>query len=341
MRLVGFWFSALGVALTLAVLGLGAWTRLLDAGLGCPDWPGCYGFLGPVTEAADIALANQRYPNWPYEFDKAMPEMVHRYAATTLGLLAILGVLLSLAAASAVLGPGSGLGERLRRSWLSVLLLVVICLQGLLGYLTVSLRLWPHVVAAHLAGGLLVLCLFWLQMRGPSPRRALPVPRAWVLGVLALVAAQILLGGWVSSNYAALSCPDFPLCQGKLWPQADFAGAARSLAQPLGPNYLGGESSAETRTAIHLAHRLLALAVSAAVLVLAWRLWQTGLRGRGGALAALLLVQLCLGAANVLTGLAWQAGVLHNLGAAALLLALVDALWLSAPARQKAVGGTS
>ena len=329
MREAMFWrqlLTGLGTLITLVVLGLGAWTRLLDAGLGCPDWPGCYGFILPPADEAGIELANQRYPNWPYELDRAVPEMVHRYAATTLGLLSM--ALLALVVIS-------------RQQWrLPLLLFVVICSQGLLGYLTVSLQLWPQVVVAHLIGGFGVLTLFWLLFRflaRPPPPVVVPVLipesaplagrlRAILWVSLGLLVVQIILGGWVSSNYAALSCPDLPLCQGQWLPPADFASGLNPANQSVGPNYLGGAMTAEARTGIHLSHRLGAILLSCWLLLTGYMLYRRGYKRRALMLIGALSVQLVLGFFNVLSGLSWQIAVAHNLGAAILLLVLVDSI---------------
>ena len=305
-----------GVALAAVVVVLGAYTRLVDAGLGCPDWPGCYGQLGVPTGDAEIARAEQAFPDAPVEAAKAWTEMVHRYAATALGLLILilLGVVL-----------------KNRQPWrLPALLTVLVIAQGAFGAWTVTLRLWPQVVTAHLLGGMATLGLLWLLCLTRRRPAWLDVPAAGGLAVVALVAliAQIALGGWLTSNYAALACPDFPTCHGLWWPPMDFA-SGFDVAQRIGPNYLGGLLSSDGRVAIHVAHRLGAVLVLVAVGALAWRL---GNRPLAWAIGAALAAQLGLGIANVLFALPLAVAVLHNAGAAVLLLLLVAvnyAAWTS------------
>ena len=305
-----------GVALAAVVVVLGAYTRLVDAGLGCPDWPGCYGQLGVPTGDAEIARAEQAFPDAPVEAAKAWTEMVHRYAATALGLLILilLGVVL-----------------KNRQPWrLPALLTALVIAQGGFGAWTVTLRLWPQVVTAHLLGGMATLGLLWLLCLTQRRPAWLDVPVAGGLAVVALVAliAQIALGGWLTSNYAALACPDFPTCHGLWWPPMDFA-SGFDVAQRIGPNYLGGLLSSDGRVAVHVAHRLGAVLVLVAVGALAWRL---GNRPLAWAIGAALAAQLGLGIANVLFALPLAVAVLHNAGAAVLLLLLVAvnyAAWTS------------
>ena len=305
-----------GVVLAAVVVVLGAYTRLVDAGLGCPDWPGCYGQLGVPTGDAEIARAEHAFPDAPVEAAKAWTEMVHRYAATALGLLILilLGVVL-----------------KNRQPWrLPALLTVLVIAQGAFGAWTVTLRLWPQVVTAHLLGGMATLGLLWLLCLTRRRPAWLDVPAAGGLAIVALVAltAQIALGGWLTSNYAALACPDFPTCHGLWWPPMDFA-SGFDVAQRIGPNYLGGLLSSDGRVAIHVAHRLGAVFVLVAVGALAWRL---GNRPLAWAIGAALAVQLGLGIANVLFALPLAVAVLHNAGAAVLLLLLMAvnyAAWTS------------
>lgn len=304
------------------VVVLGAWTRLSDAGLGCPDWPGCYGFLAvPQSEAAQ-ALAASRFPDAPVEAAKAWWEMIHRYFAGTLGLL-ILGL--------------SALAFRARRRWrqypdrhqrlplgLPLLLLALVICQGAFGAWTVTLKLWPQVVTAHLLGGFATLSLLWLlSLRlGVAGEVRLPAAvRGHAALALVLVVAQIALGGWVSSNYAALACSDFPTCHGAWIPTMDL-GAGFDFAQQVGPNYLGGQLDSEARVAIHFAHRVGGLLVALVVGALAWRLWRAG-SAVGLALFGVLGLQLLLGVANILLLLPLWNATLHNAVGALLLLCLV------------------
>ncbi len=291
--------------LAFAVVLLGAYVRLSDAGLGCPDWPGCYGRISPWHADALIAEVHRADPFGPVSHAKAWKEMLHRYLAGSLGLL-----ILSIAILAWRRLPPA-------RRVLPGLLLALVVFQALLGMWTVTQQLKPMIVAAHLLGGMATLALLaWLLFRQrvaswPATRAPLPLAR----GLLLLVLLQIALGGWVSANYAALACPDFPTCQGAWWPAADFA-AGFSLQHPL------GGLSAEALTAIHLLHRLGAMLVLAGALPLAARLAPTS----AGAAACLLGIagsQFLLGMANVLLGLPLPVAVAHNAGAATLLLCLV------------------
>ena len=198
--------SLFGICLAFVVIALGAWTRLVDAGLGCPDWPGCYGFVVFPTNEAEIALAEARYPTFPYDINKAIPEVVHRYFAAALGFLAIIMVYYSFK---------QNENKNIRR-W-TIGLLIFICCQGLFGYLTVSLLLLPIIVTAHLFGGFTTLTLFFLifLMSGKFDileKMAIPKLKTIAGIALAVLLFQIFLGVWTSTNYASLACADFPTC---------------------------------------------------------------------------------------------------------------------------------
>lgn len=300
--------SLLSTALVLAfvVVALGAYVRLSDAGLGCPDWPGCYGLLVGIPDAAhEHAAAAEAFPGKPVEAAKAWKEMIHRYAAGSLGLLIL-----------AIAALAWRREERQRRSpALPTLLLVLVIFQALLGMWTVTLLLKPVVVTAHLLGGMSTLALLlWLRLRlAPAPPGPTPDPGLRALGLAALVVVtlQIGLGGWVSSNYAALACPDFPACRAGQWLPVDNS------------------------TAIHLAHRLGALLVTLTVGVFAAVLWRRRHTGPALLLAGALTLQVGLGVANVLLQLPLPLAVAHNSGAALLLCALVTAR-LRLPGRKEA-----
>lgn len=310
-----------GVALAIVVVVLGAFTRLVDAGLGCPDWPGCYGFLTVPSSDTSLATAQARYPHAPVEAHKAWSEMIHRYFAGTLGLVIL------------VLAGGAVVG-RWRRTrdaggavlplGLSLGLLVLVICQAAFGAWTVTLKLWPQVVTAHLLGGLATLSLLWLLALRLGVLGRVRVPgalKSHAVAALALLVLQIALGGWVSSNYAALACHDFPTCHGRWWPDMDLA-EGFNVAQSVGPNYLGGQLESDARVAIQFVHRLGAVAVLLVVGLLAWRLW----RARSSLavwVAGLLAVQLTLGILNVVLVLPLWVATAHNAGAALLLLALV------------------
>ena len=308
-----------GVLLAFVVIALGAWTRLVDAGLGCPDWPTCYGFMVLPQSAEDTQLANARYPQAPYEVKRAIPEVIHRGFAGLLGLLVLAIVLLRLRAWRAGFSPPPRL---------AIGLLMLVIVQALFGYLTVSLRLWPQVVVLHLLGGMATLGLLWvLALPRVGGYRAAPLDRYATWGCLGLLVVQIALGGWTSAHYAGLACPDFPTCQHQWWPANDFS-AGFQLLQGVGPNYLGGLLDSDARVSIHLAHRLGALAVLLAVGGLALWLWRrvAAPYWMPIALAIALGVQICLGIVSVLTLLPLPLAIAHNLGAAVLLLVLTAVL---------------
>ena len=302
-----FALAAVGTALAVLVVVLGAYTRLVDAGLGCPDWPGCYGHLGVPTSNEEVARAEAAFPAQPVDAEKAWTEMVHRYAATALGFMIFVILALVL---------------KYRLPWrLPAALAVLVVAQGAFGAWTVTLKLWPQVVTIHLAGGFATLALLWLlaiTLRRPAWRVAPALNRLTTWALVALV-AQVALGGWLTSNYAALACPDFPTCHGEWLPTMDFR-AGFNVLQSIGPNYLGGLLSSDARVAIHVAHRIGAVAVLLVAGALAFRL---GNRPLGWLLGGGLAVQFGLGIANVAFALPLAVAVLHNAGAAALLLALV------------------
>ena len=302
----------------MVVVVLGAYTRLVDAGLGCPDWPGCYGFLGVPVSANEIALANSRFPDAPVEPDKALWEMVHRYFATGLGALVLAMVIVAWRNRVTLANPQGG------PSKLPIALLLLVILQGAFGAWTVTLKLWPQVVTAHLLGGFATLSLLWLLCLrlGVGVDWRTPVQVRGLAGVaLGILVLQIALGGWVSSNYAALACPDFPTCHGEWLPDMDLR-QGFDVSQSVGPNYLGGLMDSEARVGIQVAHRLGAVLTLLAVGLLGIRL-----RAAGSPLAwpvlGLLGVQLLLGVLNVVLVLPLANATLHNAVGALLLLALV------------------
>lgn len=311
----------IAVALTGVVVVLGAFTRLVDAGLGCPDWPGCYGFLTvPSSEAARVT-AETRFPDAPVEVDKAWWEMIHRYFAGALGLL--IAAIATVAVVNARRRRAMPEAERLPLGLPVALLVLVIC-QAAFGAWTVTLKLWPQVVTAHLLGGFATLSLLWLLCLRLGVMQHMTVPRRLLphaLAALVVVVVQIALGGWVSSNYAALACHDFPTCHGDWWPAMNLA-EGFNLAQAVGPNYLGGQLENDARIAIHFVHRLGALVVLAVVGLLAWRL-----RRQRSSLATPLLVvlglQIALGVLNIILVLPLSVATAHNAGGALLLGVLV------------------
>lgn len=351
------WQRVLTVAtlfLTLDLVVFGAFTRLTDSGLGCPDWPGCYGELSPFQAHGDISAAQAALPGGPVTHGKAWIEMLHRYLATGVGAL-ITGLML--------------LAWRMRHAgglspWWATATFVWVCAQGAFGALTVTLKLQPIIVTGHLLGAVLGVAMLTAQVRVLSPRLCLPgdagavgdatdtLDAAWAgaglrrvgLAVLLLLVMQIASGAWVSTNYAVLACSEFPTCQGQWWPDTDFR-AGFNLLRPLGGDSEAGYLTLAGLTAIHLAHRCLAVVVALALAIYAWRLgrWQVGgdsggdLGGDlGGArpwrreaqvLAGLLVWQLASGLSNVVLGWPLVAALAHTLGAAMLVAWLVR-LWV-------------
>ncbi|MEO6363171.1 MAG: COX15/CtaA family protein [Caldimonas sp.] len=296
---------------------LGAYTRLSDSGLGCPDWPGCYGQASPVGALASIDAAQAAAPSGPVSRRKAWVEMAHRYSATAIGvMIAALAALAVVASRRARSGPSP--------RWALVTLLWV-AVQGAFGALTVTMSLYPAIVTLHLLGGLGLLALLVVQAEHYEPRPVV-LPRLLHIGaavVAAAAAVQIALGGWVSTNYAVLACLDFPGCQGSAWPAMDFA-SAFVLRRPLGEDGSGGALSYPALTAIHFAHRLGAYVVVPALLALAWRLFVQGGTARtfATALAGIVSWQAASGLANVLLGWPLAAAVAHTAGSAALAVTL-------------------
>jgi cytochrome c oxidase assembly protein subunit 15 len=317
-----FRLALLATVLAFSVVVLGAYVRLSHAGLGCPDWPGCYGHLDVPAGDHEVSQANAAYPQRPVEAGKAWKEMIHRYLAGTLGLL-----ILTLA-----VGAWRRRHDPAQPVALPLLLLGLVIFQALLGMWTVTLLLKPVVVMAHLLGGLTTLALlWWLVLRQGGWQSAAATSevrplRGWALLGLLLLVAQLALGGWTSANYAALACPDFPTCQGQWWPPMDFQ-EGFVLWRGLGVSYEGGVLENAARVAIHVSHRLGALLVFG---YLAWLVW----RVRGGTrdrvvratalgVAMLLLLQVSLGIANVVLYLPLAVAVAHTAGGALLLLALL------------------
>jgi cytochrome c oxidase assembly protein subunit 15 len=313
--------AGVGAALALMVIVLGAWVRLSDAGLGCPDWPGCYGKLTWPSVAAEIDQANQAFPERPVEPHKAWKEMVHRYLA---GGLVLLVLVLNRIAWRREDGAAS---MRAKASFL----LVLILFQAALGMWTVTLKLMPLIVMLHLLGGMSTFALLvWLwrdsgSAFGYSPGRQLRSLRRWILAGLAILAVQIALGGWTSANYAALVCPDLPTCMGEWHPETNFA-AGFKLWREVGVDYEGGILDLSSRTAIHLAHRAGALVTLVTLLAIALRLLRTPALQRLGAMLGLLVtLQFVLGLLNIVLRLPLANAVAHN-AVAALLLGVMTLL---------------
>lgn len=305
--------------LTLDLVMFGAFTRLTDSGLGCPDWPGCYGHSNPLSAGEQIRAAETALPSGPVTMTKAWIEMLHRYFAMAVGFLIIV---------LAVLAWRRWRQSRGRSPWLATLTVVAVCLQGAFGALTVTMKLQPAIVTAHLLGGVgLLALLIWQALReGPTP---VVDPRAAALRPLAIIAllllvAQIALGGWVSTNYAVLACPDFPTCHGRaVPPDMDFA-AGFTLWRDLGMTADGAPIPFQALVAIHWTHRSFAYVIIAVLGLLAWRLrLLAGVSGLARALAAVLALQFASGLSSVVLSWPLLLAVLHNGGAAVLLALLV------------------
>lgn len=311
------------VFLTFDLIMFGSFTRLTDSGLGCPDWPGCYGAANPFLAHADIHAAQTLMPNGPVTVLKAWVEMVHRYLAMGVGVLIIA---LTVIAWRVWFGSGrkppAACGPGLP-SWL----LFFVCLQGAFGAWTVTLKLQPVIVTTHLLLGMTLLALLtWLAMRQNVP--ATPDPGAVLLRLpaimaLALLAVQIALGGWVSTNYAALACADFPLCHGALIPQMDF-GHGFTLWRHLGKTAAGDYLPFSALTAIHWVHRNFAFIVIACIAWVGYRAMQiAALHQVGRWLLIAVCLQFATGISTIFLNWPLAIAVLHNGGAALLVMLLV------------------
>jgi cytochrome c oxidase assembly protein subunit 15 len=330
--------SLAGLVLCFIVVVLGAYVRLTAAGLGCPDWPGCYGHVTPIGAQQNMA-AQAAFPENPLHVGKAWREMIHRYAASTLGFIIVVIAAIAIAARR----------QRVVSIPHAVLLLLTVVVQGGLGMLTVTWKLTPLIVTLHLLVGLTTLSLlWWLWLSLQSRERASirfgggksegvsgypghdQAPRKLVVIGLAALAIQIALGGWTSSNYAAIACPDFPKCQQSWWPEMNY-GDAFVLWRDLGVNYEGGVLEHEARVAIHFTHRLGALVATIALVVAALAtLRRRNKRGRtriaAYAVLAALALQLLVGTSMVLEGFPLALATAHNAGAALLLLSTLALL---------------
>ena len=317
--------TVLTLFLTFDLVLFGAFTRLTDSGLGCPDWPGCYGNASPTGAQAQISQAQAAMPTGPVTHTKAWIEMVHRYLATGVGALIAL-----LALATWWLRRRAKLPVR---PWLPLLTLVWVSLQGAFGALTVTMKLFPAIVTLHLLGGMVLLALLCVQAcayaRARDGHQRVVVQggtRALLFTACALLALQVALGGWVSTNYAVLVCNTFPACQGGLWPTMDFR-QGFELWRELGKTSAGEHVTLPALTAIHYAHRLVAYLVFCMLGWLAWRLHgELALRRQALWLAGLALWQFATGLANVVLDWPLAAAVSHSGGAAALVLVLTWAI---------------
>jgi cytochrome c oxidase assembly protein subunit 15 len=318
--------TAITLFLTFDLVLFGAFTRLTDSGLGCPDWPGCYGSASPLGADPHITAAQQAMPTGPVTQSKAWIEMVHRYLATGVG--ALITVLLALR----WFGRSKDASiSSVHLGW-PVFTLVWVCVQGAFGALTVTMKLFPAIVSLHLLGGYVLLALLtvqWAQwsqiLTGHSRVALLRSVRWWVAAALALLLLQAASGAWVSTNYAVLACTEFPACQGSWWPPMDF-NQGFALWRKLGLNPDGTHISFQALTAIHYAHRMLAVITLVTLGSLAAYLWRfLGLGGAAKALGSLLVLQVITGVSNAVLDWPLLAAVLHTGGAGAMVVVLT---WL-------------
>jgi len=303
--------------LTLDLIMFGSFTRLTDSGLGCPDWPGCYGHSNPASAGEPIRAAQSALPSGPVTMTKAWIEMVHRYFAMGVGLLII------------ILTAQAWLRWRRDRRlspWLATATLAWVLAQGAFGAWTVTMKLQPLIVTIHLLGGIGLLALLcWLALRegGDVVVNASPHVAKLAKVAVGVVVLQVALGGWVSTNYAVMACPDFPLCQGKWLPPMDFVHAF-TLWRPLGLTGSGEAIPFQSLVAIHWTHRMFALAVVVVLGALVWRSWSVdGLRTAARVLLGLLLLQLATGTSNVVLQWPLLLAVAHTGGAALLVATLI------------------
>jgi cytochrome c oxidase assembly protein subunit 15 len=304
--------------LTFDLILFGVFTRLTDSGLGCPDWPGCFGHFSPIGARDEILAAEAATLDGPVTKAKAWIEMIHRYLATAVG------VLIVVLAASAWL-EWRRRNPALSSPWWATATLVWVCVQGAFGALTVTLQLYPAIVTLHLLGGvgLLALLLVQAQLFKPRPLALGGRQRAVLWTLAALVVAQIALGGWVSTNNAMLACMGFPRCNGSWWPAMDFANGFAVLRE-VGRAADGSYLTIEAMVAIHYAHRLFAYLVLPAMAIAAAMLWYSERRG-AIALLALAAWQLLTGLTTVVFYWPLTLALAHSAGAA-LLLALMAVL---------------
>jgi len=325
--------TMLTLFLTFDLVLFGAFTRLSDSGLGCPDWPGCYGSASPLGARESIGAAQSAMPTGPVTHGKAWIEMLHRYLATGVGALIT------------VLAVTAWLEARRRRTavamavspWWPTVTWLWVCAQGAFGALTVTMKLYPAIVTLHLLGGLGLLALLAIQSQLPVQQKLSlsPALRRGVMVVTLLTIAQIALGGWVSTNYAVLACTDFPTCQGSWWPDMDFDHGFTVLRE-LGAGKDGGYLPFAALTAIHMVHRLGAAVLLVAIGALVWRLLAArdpALRPWAMALAGAMAWQVASGLSNVLLDWPLLAAVAHTGGAAVLLVVLAMLLTRARPER--------
>ncbi len=337
---------ALTLFLCFDLVLFGSFTRLSDSGLGCPDWPGCYGFVSPVGAGLDIATAHQTMPQGPVSLSKAWIEMIHRYAAMTVGFLIFILCVETWRMHLKELKSALKHESRRVALWCASASLMWVILQGAFGALTVTSKLWPAIVSLHLLGGMGLLALLVAQWHayGAWPKASAVQEAEWAanvhvdpnaiekiktvslgrwltLGACVLV-VQLALGAWVSTNYAVLACQTFPLCQESWWPQMNFA-QGFELWRPLGLTSAQEPLVFQALTAIHYVHRLTAFLVFGVLGMLSLKLFKSGHTRLGLALSGLLLLQLLTGLSNVVLGWPMIGAILHVAGASGLVITLM------------------
>jgi heme a synthase len=311
--------TLLTVFLTFDLTLFGAFTRLTDSGLGCPDWPGCYGMATPMGAKAQISAEQAAMPTGPVTHKKAWIEMIHRYLASGVGVLIL------------VLAISSWM-ERKRiavNPWWPMVSLVWVCIQGAFGALTVTMKLFPAIVTMHLMGAMILLALLQIQAvkyeQGAKDFAVSVRTRFWLILGFALLLWQIALGGWVSTNYAVLACTEFPKCQGVWVPDMNFR-EGFEVWRELGQRADGSTIAMPALTAIHVVHRMFAFIVFGVLGLAAWQLYKQGQKQSAAWMAGLLLWQLVTGLSNVVLGWPLLAAVSHTGGAAGLVLVCMAAL---------------
>ena len=314
--------TALTLFLCFDLVLFGSFTRLSDSGLGCPDWPGCYGHMSPLGAGEAIQAAQSAMPTGPVTLSKAWIEMIHRYLAMTVGVLIL------------TLAVFSWKRDRTLWAW-PTLTLVWVCVQGAFGALTVTMKLFPAIVSLHLLGGMLLLVLLLIQLLcqrhalWAESRLALPTSvRWWLMATVGLLLLQVVMGAWVSSNYAVMACDTYPKCQGAWWPEMNFD-KGFELWRHLGVDGLGEALPFQALTAIHFVHRWHAVPVALLLLWSAFLLHKHGLTLQAKGLWLLLLLQFITGVSNAVLGWPLLAALLHTASAAGLLMLLCWSLGIT------------
>jgi len=314
--------TALTLFLCFDLVLFGSFTRLSDSGLGCPDWPGCYGHASPFGAGEAIQAAQSAMPTGPVTLSKAWIEMIHRYLAMTVGVLIL------------TLAVFSWKRDRTLWAW-PTLTLVWVCVQGAFGALTVTMKLFPAIVSLHLLGGMLLLMLLLMQLLRQrhalwaESRLVLPTSvRWWLMATVGFLLVQVVMGAWVSSNYAVMACDTYPKCQGAWWPEMNFD-KGFELWRHLGVDGLGDALPFQALTAIHFVHRWHAVPVALLLLWSAFLLHKHGLTLQAKGLWLLLLLQFITGVSNAVLGWPLLAALLHTASAAGLLMLLTWSLGIT------------